>query len=79
MNDEQFMEYLRNWYRKNKDNKEKWNDNPIGVGIRKMVKLLGRWKGLPRGNPKEGHKAMLISPNLKKETESHKIDDVDQW
>lgn len=69
MNDKDVLEYLREWYRKNKNSERKWSNNELGIGLKKMMKLLKHWKDKPRGKPEKGLRKMLENRRLKNQSE----------
>ena len=58
--EKQLETLLKQWFAENKKNSVAFTDNKIGELLRFTLLSLNRWKGLPRGNPRKGLKAMLI-------------------
>jgi hypothetical protein len=58
---EQLIDLFIVWYWDNKGNvgnKDFWKKNSFAKELSYYMKEMGRWKNLPRGNPKEGYNKM---------------------
>lgn len=52
MNQKEIEIELEEWFQKNKNNPNIWNNNPIGKALKEIVSKDGHWKNRPRRIPK---------------------------
>lgn len=63
MTKEEIAQYILQWG-ENNDGPNKWNNNPIGKAIRKVVSKKGNWKEGAKWNPpRDHHKINMMKYN----------------
>ena len=57
METENLTKLLESWFKENQFNKNRWNDNEIGLLLKQNLLDLGNWKNKARGNPQKAKAA----------------------